>query len=389
MRINISEVCMAILEREVALLRFGVLILLTCALWYTNHAEASQPDYKFEGFGTVGASHSSETRGDYTLDSTVPRGAGLSQAWSFGNDTRLGVQATANLSSKISSVLQVISEYNANGNYRPIVEWANVKYVVTPNSYLRLGRIALPTFLNSDHRKVGYSYPWIHPPLELYRQLAITNSDGIDAMYRFGVLDSLHTFKVQYGSNTIDRRTTVSNSKNIWGVFDTIEFDMLTIHASYQERKSNTRVSSTGATGDWVPNSDLSIGASYDPGDWFVSAEWMQRKSTSKIGAMYFSAGKRWNELTPYMTYSQNSSGSFLPGFPPPSSFAVRLANRSQHTYTLGMRWDFMRNSDVKVQYDQVTLSDDSNGFLSNVPGNVSLQGSTFHVFSVATDFLF
>ncbi|MGC2165781.1 MAG: hypothetical protein WA632_07185 [Gallionella sp.] len=371
--------------------RFSVVVrlLLACTLWHANYADAAQPSYKFEGFGTVGISRSSEKSGDYTLDSTVPKGSGLSQGWAFGNDTRLGVQATSNLSSKVSTVLQVISEYNANGNYRPVVEWANVKYQLTPNSYLRLGRIALPTFLNSDHRKVGYSYPWIHPPLELYRQLAITNSDGIDTMYRFDMLDSLHTFKVLYGSNTIDRHTSVSNSENIWGVFDTIELNMLTIHASYQERKSNTRVSSSGATGDWIPNSDLSIGANYDTGGWFISTEWMQRKSTSKIGAMYFSAGTRWNALTPYMTYSQNSSGSFLPEFPPPSSLAIRLANRSQNTYTLGMRWDFMRNSDVKVQYDQVTLSNDSNGFLSNVPGNVSLQGSRFHVVSVATDFLF
>ncbi len=367
----------------------GARLLLASLICYASFAEATQPAYKFEGFGTVGISHSGEKLGDYTLDSTVPKGSGLSQEWAFGNDTRLGVQATANLSGKVSSVLQVISEYNANGNYKPVVEWANVKYLLTPNAYLRLGRIALPTFLNSDHRKVGYSYPWIHPPLELYRQLAITNSDGIDAMYRFDLLDSLHTLKFLYGSNSIDRRSTVSNSENIWGVFDTVEFDMLTIHASYQERKSNTRVSSTGVTGEWIPNSDISIGASYDPGDWFVSTEWMQRKSTSRIGAMYFSMGKRWHAFTPYVTYSQNSSGSLLPGFPPPSPSTIRLANRAQHTYTLGMRWDFMRNRDFKVQYDQVTLSEDSNGFLSNVPSDVSLQGSRFHVVSVATDFLF
>jgi hypothetical protein len=363
-------------------------LLLVCTLCISWSAKAD-PVYKVEGFATVGVSHSSEKWGDYTLDSTVPKGAGLSQDWAFGNDTRLGVQATASLNEKFSSVVQVISEYNAHGNYRPIVEWANLKYALSPNTYVRAGRIALPTFLNSDHRKVGYSYPWIHPPLELYRQLAITNSDGIDAMFRFDVLDGVQTIKVLYGSNTIDRRTTVSNSKNIWGVFDTIEFDTLTLHASYQERQSNTRVVSTGSTGDWIPNSDLSIGVNYDPGDWFFSTEWMQRKSTSKIGARYFSAGVRWNALTPYALYSQNSSGSFLPGFPPPSALSSRLANRSQQTYTLGIRWDFRRNSDFKMQYDQVALSDDSNGFLSNVPDGVSLHGSRFHVLSAAVDFLF
>ena len=67
----------------------------------------------------------------------------------------------------------------------------------------------------------------------------------------------------------------------------------------------------------------------------------------------------------------------------------LQLAQRSQSTNGLGVRWDFMRNFDFKVQYDRVTLSDNSNGYLINVPTNVILYGTTFHVISAVVDFVF
>jgi hypothetical protein len=55
----------------------------------------------------------------------------------------------------------------------------------------------------------------------------------------------------------------------------------------------------------------------------------------------------------------------------------------------MGVRWDFRRDTDLKLQLDQVRLSNNSNGFLANVPANVSLYGSKFYVFSAVVDFIF
>ncbi len=353
-------------------------------------AATDQPQVTFGGFGSLGVSHSSMHLGDYTLDSTIPKGAGLSEDWSATNDSRIAGHLVAKLTPKVSAVLQVVSEYTAENTYQPEVEWANVKYAFTPDAYIRFGRIALPTFLDSDNRDVGYTYVWIHPPIELYRQLAIAHSDGVDAMYRVDIGEVGNTIKaVLYGENTIERATSKSISKDMWGIFDTIEYGQTTTHVGYQERLSASQSLQTGITGAWVRNSDLSVGVLYDPGNWFAMSEWIQRKSTSKISAMYVSAGYRVKKFTPYLTYSQNSQGSFLPGFPPPSSSSIRLANRAQSTVSLGARWDFRKNTDFKLQYDQVKLSDNSNGFLANVPANVSLYGSKFHVISAVVDFVF
>lgn len=355
----------------------------------SNNVVADQPTFKLGGFGTLGLSHSSQGLGDYVVDTATPKGAGLSNDWSATNNSRFAAHLNANFTPKISALLQVDSEYHADGTYRPEVEWFSVKYAFTPNFYMRVGRIALPTFMDSENWDVGYSYTWVTPPVDLYHQLSIPSSDGIDAMYRAEIGDAVNTFKTIYGRNTLDRPNSVTTSKEMWGIFDTLEYGQATYHAGYQQRTSSTEYVLTGMTGPWIQNSDVSVGANYDPGDWFVMSEWIQRRSTYLSSAMYVSAGYRINKFTPYLTHSQNSSGSFIQSSAPPSAYDLQLANRAQSTDSFGVRWDFMRNFDFKMQYDRVTLSDNSNGYLINVPANVILYGTTFHVISAVVDFVF
>ena len=352
-------------------------------------ALTDRPMFKFGGFGSLGLSHSNLSQGDYVVDTSMPKGVGRSSSWSARNNTRAAVHVMADFTPQVSAILQVDSEYHHDGTYRPEVEWLNVKYSFTPNFYMRVGRIALPTFIDSENRDVGYSYVWVNPPVDLYHQMSIPSSDGIDGMYRFEIGEAGNSIKAIYGTNIEERPTSKSTSKEMWGVFDTLEYGQAIFHLGYQERRTSTENLQTGVTGAWHKESDLSLGASYDPGDWFVISEWIQRRSTAKIGAMYVSGGYRINKFTPYLLHSQNSSGSFYSASTPPTDAAIARANRSQSTYSLGVRWDFMRNYDFKVQYDQVTLSDNSNGYLVNVPPNVTLYGSKFHVISAVVDFVF
>jgi len=72
-------------------------------------AAADQPQVTFDGFGSLGVSHSSMHFGDYTLDSTIPKGAGLSEDWSATNDSRIAGHLVAKFTPKVSAVLQVVS----------------------------------------------------------------------------------------------------------------------------------------------------------------------------------------------------------------------------------------------------------------------------------------
>jgi hypothetical protein len=298
------------------------------------------------------------------------------------------VQLNSYFTPHISGQFQVITAYESNGTFQPDVEWLNLKYTFNQNAYIRVGRIGLPTFFDSGNHDVGYSYPWAHPPSELYYLLPIQSSDGVDALYRFGIGETRNSVKLTYGQNTFSSPIINSTAKDLWGVFDTIEYGDASIHVSYQERNASFQNNLTGTNSPGREFNDISLGVNYDPGNWFVTSEWVQSRTSYLANAMYAGIGIRINKFTPYLIRSQHTPGSYSSGSTP-SSFDLRLANRSQSTNSIGARWDFKKNFDLKLQYDQVNLSDNSNGFLINVPANQTLYGSTFSVFSAVVDFIF
>lgn len=348
-----------------------------------------QSMFKFGGFGSLGISHSSMDQGDYVTDSSMPKGVGRSSELSPSNISRITAHVAANFTPEVSAIFQVDSEYRSDGTYRPEVEWLNVKYAFNPNFYVRAGRIALPSFMDSENRDVGYSYAWVLPPVDVYRQVSIPNSDGVDLMYRTEFGEVGNTVKAIYGTNSEKGPNSVTTSRDLWGIFDTLEYGSAIFHLSYQQRRASTQNTLTGVSGTWNGFSDLSVGASYDPGEWFVISEWVQHRSTTKVNAMYFSGGYRIHKFTPYFLYSQNSPASFISDSPPPTAAAISRARRAQSTTGVGLRWDFVKNFDFKIQFDQVKLSDDSNGYLINVPSGVTLYGNKFHVISAVVDFVF
>ncbi|MGA7595973.1 MAG: hypothetical protein WCA64_12330 [Gallionella sp.] len=359
----------------------------------TTAAVADQPQVTFGGFGSFGVSHSTMSSGDYVADGGIPKGPGLSDFLSTTNDSRIAGHMAAQMSQKVSVVIQVDSEYHTGNSYAPEVEFVNVKYALTPEAYVRVGRLALPTFLESENRDVGYTYAWIHPPVEVYRQEPVTHGDGFGFNYSLHVGEATHSIKTVFGRTTFEssdsRLSNALSSKNMWGIFDSSEYGPVTIHAGYLQRDTDSGLFLTGQSGAWVKDRDLSAGVQYDTGDWFALSEWIQRRSTYEVNARYVSAGYRVKQFTPYLTYALSSQGSFLPDFPQPSTEAVVLATRAQRTASIGMRWDFMKNTDFKFQLDQVKLSDNSNGFLANVSDNVTLYGAKFYVISAVVDFIF
>jgi hypothetical protein len=62
--------------------------------------------------------------------------------------------------------------------------------------------------------------------------------------------------------------------------------------------------------------------------------------------------------------------------------------NGSQATTSAGVRWDFFKNTALKLQYDRVNLGEGSAGRLTN-PLPAMERGGSFNMFSVALDFVF
>lgn len=336
----------------------------------------TQPMFALNGFGTIEQAHASEKYGDYVFDNLQPAGIGRSRSWSGDIDTRIGLQLTSHLTSQLSGVLQVVSEYRWNNTYTPFVNWANLQYAVTPDFSVRIGRIAMPSFMASDSRKIGFSNITARPPVEVYSLLALKTSDGVDTTYRMHFNDMTDSTTLLYGKATVTNTSGIDvHSTNIRGIFNTLEFGAATLHAAYQERNVDNQHPPLGKF--------FSVGANYDPGTWFASAEWVKVINFNANGleiprvAWDINGGRRFGDFAPYLTIAALQ--------PKVNTGSTPIAQRS---YAIGVRWDVIRNIDFKAQLDHVQPGAGSYGTLLNVIKG-SPTGSQFNVISFVVDFIF
>lgn len=363
----------------------GLVVLLLCLASASARADdaetggadpAAGPRLSFNGFGTVGLVHSSQSGADYTFDNLQPAGAGRSRDWSPDVDSRLGAQLTALWGPQWTAVLQVISEYRSDGSYSPYLNWANIKYAVTPDLSLRVGRIGMASFMASDSRRVGYANVTARPPTEVYRLLALKDSDGVDLVYRWQQGEFKNSATLLYGRKTVINTSGVHvHSHDVQGIFDTVEYRDWTFHVAYQTRDVDNQNPPLGRF--------MSLGVAYEPGDWFFSAEWARALNYSAKGvlavreAWYLNGGLRLGAFTPFATLSQLSPLTSTGGTPV-----------AQKTAAAGLRWDFAARRDLKLQLDHLWLGEGSWGTLQNIaPGTP--KGGQLDVFSVVLDFVF
>jgi hypothetical protein len=364
-----------------ALIAIVIVSYPACAYSADGTADSGSSMFSFNGFGTLGVVHSSDNQSDFVSKPAQPKGAGYTDSWSATPDTKLGIQLNVAVTDRLSAVVQVMSQYQYDGTFKPDLEWGNVKYQVTPDLSVRAGRIAIPTFMVSDSLNIGYALPFARIPLEVYGQLPETHSDGIDGSYRMHVGDAINTVQVFLGDfkSKLPNQGTY-NTHDLYGIVDTIEFGAATLHFSYQTLRYE--LSFEGLVLDENPQRIITIGAGYDPGKWYVSGE-VIRVPDDAFGLFYggyINAGRRFGKVTPYLGYARihmSRAGSL--GLPP-------FIN--QDTSTLGVRWDFMKHVDFKAQLDHTRRFGGFNQyFLNQQPG--FQQSGTVEIFTLLVDFVF
>ncbi|WP_440994933.1 porin [Arhodomonas sp. SL1] len=387
------------------------------------HATASSaqppgtPELTFNGFGTLGVVHSDEDRADFVSHLFAPDGAGHTRAWSPEVDSRLGLQLTAEFTPRFSGVVQVITEQRYDDSYRPRVEWANATYELTPELSVRAGRMVLPTFMASEHRKVGYANPWVRPPQEVYRGVPVTSVDGVQVSHRVRVGGVTNTLRGTYGQTEAKMAGGgETEARGSITVTNSLESGATTLFASYNRSRLTMDALNPffdafrqfGPKGAAIADrydvdgkrfEIFTLGARYDPGDWFVMGELSRTESRSFIGDSrggYITAGYRIGALTPYATVGRTriTSATSDPGLPaaPPALNeglnALLSSGASQKSISVGARWDFARNAALKLQYDHLDLDEGSPGVLINEQPGFE-RGGSVNLFTATIDFVF
>jgi hypothetical protein len=330
----------------------------------------------FSGFGTLGVVHSDYGQADFIGNVVQPRGAGF-KSWSATPDSDLGGQAKFTLADSLSGVFQVLSRDDANGQWKPTVEWANLQYQITADLKVRVGRMVLPTYEYSDTQYVGYSLPWVRIPIEIAYTDAGLHSDGLDVLYRVKTGSVTQNLQLQWGRTRVDLPGTdfTSTPATVMVFSDTLQYGDTSLRLVYQ------RYSSSG-----FPPVQLGVtgaGLTYDPGAWFLMADsnYSQDKFFGDLFAWYLSGGVRLGRFAPYAIYSMSRAQSLG------TSGLTALGN--DHTVAAGVRWDFAKNLDTKLQLQQVTIDslDDPASFANRT--SRARVGDKADVLSWTLDFVF
>lgn len=407
--------------------RYSVMCAAVAAVLACAHGAAqAQPKWTFGGFGTLAAVHSTEDKADYTANPISPGQAGYSKRWAFDVDSRVGAQLGVQFDKRWSTVVQVVHEKTIDNSWKPRLNWAYVKFQATPELAVRVGRIALPLFLAADYRQASYALPWLRTPVELYSLMPISNSDGIDASYRWHAAGFNHETQVSVGRASVRMNRDIrGNTENVVGLTHNATAGALTLRATVARSMLEVQGAeamfdayrSFGPAGqavaeryDIAKRSVHVVGAgfSYDPGQWFLMGEIGRVDTRSMLGdqtAAYLSGGYRFGTVAPYATYARvranmdtHTDGVPTAGLPPQAAALATVLNDElnyrlrrivvQDTASVGVRWDVAPNYAVKVQLDRVKPRHDSEGTVVNTqPG--FRAGRAFGVVSVGVDFVF
>jgi hypothetical protein len=355
-----------------------VAAVMALSLAVEVHAGQTVDQYlSFSEFGTLGVVHSDYDEADFTGNVVQPSGAGHGGSLSVTPDSDLGVQANLTLTDKLTGVVQVLSRDDSDGNFRPDLEWANLKYDFTPDFSVRIGRILLPTSQLSDVQNVGYALPWVRVPLEFNYADSTEHSDGIELLYQMktGPISQLLQAQVGYSDENSPGADFGTVRARMGMLSDTLQYGDTSGDVVYQHYEH---------TGFLQLRQDLvGLGLTYDPGRYFLMAGCNYTDNSYFGGAVagYISGGVRIGEFTPYILYAITHATSVGP------SGLVDLGN--EHTIAAGLRWDFASNFDAKLQIEQVTLDslDDAAAF-ADIQAEAR-PGDKAHVVSLALDFVF
>jgi len=331
----------------------------------------------FSGFGTLGVVHSDYSQADFIGRVDQDSGAGYSREWSVTPDSDLGVQANVTLTDALSGVVQVISRDEVDGSYTPNIEWANLNYQVTPDLAVRVGRMLLPSYQHSESQNVGYTLPWVRVPIEISYTDTAEHSDGLDVLYRLKTGALNQQLQVQWGTTTENLPGPLFNDTraHILLLSDTLQYGDTSVHLVYQKFDAS----------QYPPIGFrlVSAGFTYDPDAWFVTGDSSYTKDRffGDFLAWYVSGGVRLGRFTPYAIYSTMEAPSTG------TSGLMRLGE--DRTVSAGVRWDFVKNLDFKLQVQQVTIVslDDPASFANLQPG--ARVGDKANVVSLALDFVF
>ncbi|WP_054895777.1 hypothetical protein [Pseudomonas sp. NBRC 111137] len=335
--------------------------LVACLVTTSSYA-LEQGEYRLNGFGTVGITH----LGGEEHGRSYGVAGQTNDSWRGDQLSKLGGQIQYGLTDTIGLTLQATVKPEQD-NWKANLEWAYVSWQANDRLILRTGRLRNPVYMYSETLDVGFTYPWLRLPDEVYSQVQLSNYEGADAVYTIPLSFGALTFQVG-GGQAVNR--------NIFGLDKLYDIDYKKIFTSNVSLATNRfgtlRISYTEADIDSDYNAVVrtssgessnvsfgslnkqkgkfaSVGYQYDNGTWLTSNELTRRvieadgEGASK--AFYLMGGRRFGDFLVHTTYAQLDEGK-----------------GRQSSWAYGLNYNITPTVIVKGEYKRVDTSGKFNG---------------------------
>jgi hypothetical protein len=347
---------------------------------------------QFSGFARVVLGYFDENDATYL---------GYDKSLSLSQQSLIGLQADYQILDNLSITGQFIGH---TGNERKSgVEWLYLTYEPTRFTQIKLGKQRTPFFNYSDSIDVGFAYPWITLPQQVYSSIFFSTFDGILANYQWSGKtleidiegywgnfdDTVYTAGVELGANVNDLR----------GLITKIHFASWTLRAAYHTTDAFIELTEfrdyssilnqfgfTESAKSLSPDGRIEfyqISASYENVDYFFRSEVTQIHAKSlavpDIDSYFVSVGYNYYPFTSYISFgnSESAYGSPINEIPvgvDPQLDALAFGYQSifdllplysSQSVTLGTRWDLKANLALKAEATWIKVDEgSSNSFL-------------------------
>ena len=316
---------------------------------------------------------------------------------SLEQDSLLGLQAQVTITDTLSATALGIAR--SNTEVGSDVEWLYLRYTPIKALIIKAGQMQTPFYNKSDVLDVGYAYPWLVAPTELYNSFVFKRFQGVDVRYSFNVADANINIEAYYGE--FDDDLVANGSKvptkvdNLNGYIGEVRFGSWQFRASYhtgdaqvspiselsglaQSLSLSGFSSSADSLGTDTTGDFYQMGLSYDTSTHFVLAEAAHIHTSAKffpsISSYYLTYGYYFKDMTVLLTYAKREDKLSKAVNEIPlgingdldalaAGYQGAYAARSEDdltSWTLGLRWDLYRNTALKAEVKNIS-SDKSN----------------------------
>jgi predicted porin len=355
---------------------------LGCLLALGAGSASAIDDIRINGFLTASGSMNDSKQDNWYANDRV-----LS-AWRFDTgDTRLGLQVAADINERIGATAQLLAK-GGRDNFNVDLDWGYVSYQAADPLAVRAGKVKLPTFLVSDYIEVGYAYPWIRPPQEVYILNPITSIAGVDLLYRPNIGDFDLLIQPYFGTESDEAFVNPAfvepgiipglevgdqvnfDAEQLIGVNASFGNDIFSVRAGYLQTKVSSDFAEPVGLGFRNETAKFwSLGFNMDWHNFIAYAEYAERDEDGLAEAAfpdqksyYGTLGYRIGRFLPHITYAVIDEGQDIPEVPGFGAFETAVLK--QESWTGGLRYELTDGAALKVEV-QYVKPDEDNGVVN------------------------